>query len=74
VQYAIEVGLDRLPFTRCLDDRRFRTAVEADAAEGRAAGVRGTPTFFINGEKLVGAHPIENFRSMIHDALKARAR
>lgn len=74
VQYAIEVGLERAPFTRCLDERRFSAAVDADAAEGRAAGVRGTPTFFINGEKLVGAHPVENFRSVINDALKARAR
>ena len=74
MQYAIEVGLDRAPFTRCLDERRFRAAVEADAAEGRAAGVRGTPTFFINGEKLVGAHPVDNFRSVINEALKARAR
>jgi protein-disulfide isomerase len=74
VQYAIEVGLDRAPFTRCLDEHRFSTAVEADAAEGRAAGVRGTPTFFINGEKLVGAHPVENFRGVINEALKARPR
>jgi protein-disulfide isomerase len=36
--------------------------------------VRGTPTFFINGEKMVGAHPVENFRSVIDDALKAHAR
>jgi protein-disulfide isomerase len=74
VQYAIEVGLDRVSFTRCLDDRRFRAAVDADIAEGRAAGVRGTPTFFVNGEKLVGAHPVENFRSVITEALKARPR
>lgn len=74
VQYAIEVGLERAPFARCLDERRFSAAVDADAAEGRAAGVRGTPTFFINGEKLVGAHPVENFRSVINDALKARTR
>jgi predicted DsbA family dithiol-disulfide isomerase len=74
VQYAIDVGLERAAFTRCVDERRFSAAVEADAAEGRAAGVRGTPTFFINGEKLVGAHPVENFRSVINDALRARAR
>jgi protein-disulfide isomerase len=74
VQYAIEVGLERGPFTRCLDEGRFRDAVEADVAEGRAAGVRGTPTFFINGERLVGAHPVENFRSAINDALRRRTR
>ena len=74
VQYAVEVGLELAPFTRCLDERRFAAAVDADVAQGRAAGVRGTPTFFINGEKLVGAHPLENFRSLINDALRTRAR
>jgi protein-disulfide isomerase len=74
VQYAMAVGLEQAPFTKCLDEHRFRAQVEADMAQGRAAGVTGTPTFFINGEKLVGAHPIENFRRAVNDALKARAR
>jgi protein-disulfide isomerase len=38
-------------------------------AEGRAAGVRGTPTFFVNGRRLVGAQPVEAFREAIEDAL-----
>ena len=40
--------------------------------QGRALGVSGTPTFLINGRPLVGAHPVENFRTVIDDALKRR--
>ena len=70
IGYAVEVGLSREAFTRCLDERRFAKAVQADLAEGRAFGVRGTPTFFINGQALVGAQPPEAFRAAIQDALR----
>jgi protein-disulfide isomerase len=71
VRYALDLGLDRAAFVRCLDDRRFAAAVEADVAQARALSVNGTPTFLINGRPLVGAHPIETFRSVIDDALGA---
>jgi protein-disulfide isomerase len=71
VRYAVEIGLAREPFTRCVEERRFASAVEADVAQARALGIRSTPTFLINGRALVGAHPPENFRSAIDDALRA---
>ena len=70
VRYAAELGLDRAAFVRCLDERRFAAAVEADLSQARALGISGTPTFLINGRPLVGAHPIETFRTAIDAALK----
>ena len=72
VRYAVDLGADRTAFTRCLDERRFKAAVEADVAQARALGITGTPTFLINGRRLVGAQPIEAFRHAIDEALKAR--
>jgi protein-disulfide isomerase len=72
VRYAVDLGLDRERFTRCLDERRFAAAVESDVAQGRALGITGTPTFLINGQKLVGAHPVANFRAVIDEALAER--
>jgi protein-disulfide isomerase len=71
VRYAVEIGLAREPFTRCVEERRFASAVEADVAQARALGIRSTPTFLINGRPLVGAHPPENFRGVIDEALRA---
>ena len=71
VRYAVEVGLPGEAFARCLDERRFASAVEADVAQGRQLGVRSTPTFVINGRGLVGAHPVETFRTVIDEALRA---
>jgi len=70
VRYAGEVGLPREKFTACLDARRFAPEVEADVEQARAIGVRGTPTFVINGRVVAGALPVEDFRTVIDEALK----
>lgn len=44
-------------------------AIEADLALGEAAGVRGTPTFFVNGRRLVGARPEADFEQVIGEEL-----
>ena len=69
IQYAADVGVDRDAFVRCLDERPFAGAIEADIEQARALGVSGTPTFLINGYTLVGAQPVERFRTAIEDAL-----
>ena len=70
IAYAVEVGLDRERFARCLTERRFARDVEADVAQARALGVRGTPTFLINGRTLVGAHDADAFRTVIDELLE----
>ena len=60
-QYAVELGLDTAAFDTCLDSGRWANAVNTDLAEGMRLGVRGTPTFFINGYPLVGAQPYRIF-------------
>jgi len=72
IRYAEEVGLDGQRFARCLDERRYTADVDADLAQASALGITGTPTFVINNQILVGAHPIETFREAIADALQRR--
>jgi len=43
--------------------------VKEDLADGQSAGVSGTPTFFINGQQLVGAQPFEAFQQIIEQEL-----
>ena len=70
VRYAGRLGLERDAFAACLSEGRFREAVEQDVSEGKALGVTGTPTFFINGRRLVGAHPVEVFQEAVRAALE----
>ena len=69
MRYADEVGLDRRHFAQCLEARTFAAIVAADVSQGRALGVRGTPTFIVNGQMLVGAQSVEAFRRVIDEAL-----
>ena len=64
-RYAERLGLDMTQFRAALDSGRHAAQVEAEMAEGREAGVRGTPTFLINGETLQGAQPFSAFQPII---------
>ena len=46
--------LDESETEAALDERRFRERVRGEAEGGMRAGARGTPTFFIDGERLEG--------------------
>jgi protein-disulfide isomerase len=70
IGFAQELGLDMTKFEPCLKNDQTLARVQADLKEGQAAGVTGTPAFFINNVPLVGAQPIEAFRSAIDQALK----
>jgi len=70
IAYAVDVGLDADTFRRCLTEGRFARDVEADLAQARALGLRGTPAFLINGRVVMGAQPLETFRSVIDEALQ----
>ena len=63
--YADELGLDTDDFNECLDSGEMSAEVDADFADGASYGVQGTPAFFINGELISGAQPVENFRAII---------
>jgi protein-disulfide isomerase len=71
-RYAEAEGLDMSRFRDALDRRSHLAAVRAEVAAGRALGVSGTPTFFINGTRLVGAQPLARFRDVI-EAERGRA-
>lgn len=57
VDAVAAVGLDSLQMERCLKDPLARQAVENDYMFGASIGIRGTPTFFINGSKVEGVVP-----------------
>ncbi len=70
LQYAEELGLDIDEFARCLKEQRYLDEVMKDLKDGIEAGVRGTPTFFINGIPLVGAVPYSYFQQIIEQELQ----
>ncbi len=70
-EFAQEIGLDMNAFDECVQSGKYQDEITADMHEGLAAGVQGTPAFFINGQFLSGAQPYEVFKQMIDQILAA---
>lgn len=68
--YAGLLGLDQASFDTCMDEGKFTQVVKDDLALAQKVGANGTPTFFINGKKLVGAQPFEAFKAILDQELK----
>ena len=63
-----QAGLDSTKLRAALDDRRHRARVKAGSGAAAALGVRGTPSFLINGRPLKGAQPYSRFDDMVKQA------
>ena len=66
-QYGRALGLTAANFNRCLTSEKYRKKVEGETAVAASLGVRGTPTFFVNGRLMVGAQPLKVFQNMINE-------
>lgn len=67
--WASQIGMNMSQFNSCLDSAKYAAAVDEDTKAGSAAGVTGTPSFFIDGELIVGAQPFATFKATIDKAL-----
>jgi predicted DsbA family dithiol-disulfide isomerase len=49
--------------------------VDAESKIGSGFGASGTPTFFVNGRRLSGAHPYDKFKELVDEEIpKAKAK
>jgi protein-disulfide isomerase len=72
-RYAKDIGLDTGKFDKCLDSGEKQAAVAEDQKAGQAAGVSGTPAFFVNGIFINGAQPYEHFKQTIDRELQNKS-
>jgi protein-disulfide isomerase len=67
---ATKHNLDQQKFDACVK-KQDQSAVRASMAEGDKLGVDSTPTLFINGERISGVAPDQQFRAILDRALVA---
>ena len=67
-KWAKDLGYD---ISSCLDSGKYANEVQKDESDGAAAGIQGTPGFFINGKPLSGAQPFAAFKQVIDAELAA---
>ncbi len=66
--WARELGLDGKRFDTCWDKDPSRVRIDRNTQLARSLGVRGTPTFLVNGKVIVGALPYEDFAVLLEAA------
>lgn len=66
--YARELGLDVEQFEQDVREERGRSRVAEDVDSADLSGVSGTPTFFINGRRHVGAYDLATLSAAVKAA------
>lgn len=67
-KYGQEIGLNVSQLNSAAGQRKYAEKAERDLRDGQALGVRGTPTFFVNGRRLARLSLTE-LRSLINEEL-----
>ena len=60
-----ELRLDPRALDACITSGRHRDRILFESALASRLGATGTPTFLINGQLLIGAHPFETFKRVL---------
>lgn len=69
VTFARELNLNLQQFNTCLAEKRYENMIREDVRAALDLGIEGTPTWFVNDIRLVGALPYETFKSTIEKEL-----
>lgn len=67
--FAQDLNLNLAAFNACMAEKRYEPFVKKDVDDAIALGIEGTPTWFVNTTRLVGALPYETFKQEIDKAL-----
>lgn len=70
IELASELSLDLDQFEKDFDASETEEKIEEDMVLGKELEVQGTPSFFVNDQRLVGAQPLKKFEEMIDAALE----
>jgi protein-disulfide isomerase len=73
-KYAKDAGADMKKFNECIESKKFADYVQKDMEYGEKIGVKSTPTFFVNGQIVSGAVPIETFSEIIEEEMADKKR
>ncbi|HAU99098.1 MAG: Protein-disulfide isomerase [Candidatus Beckwithbacteria bacterium GW2011_GWB1_47_15] len=67
--YAKQIGLNMEQYKKDVVSKEVKERVDRDKNAGIRLGVSGTPTFFLNGEKIPNPKTAEDFKTFINAAI-----
>lgn len=69
---AEEIGVDATKFSACMKAKKYESQIIKDSQEGDALGIKGTPTFLVNGHIVSGDKPMEYWERLIEFILNQK--
>jgi protein-disulfide isomerase len=70
MEYGKTLGLDAAKLKSAIAEHKHQAEITADQDLGDDLQANGTPHFFINGRRLVGAQPFDKFKTIIDEEIK----
>jgi protein-disulfide isomerase len=70
IRYAKEIGLDMKKFKESLDRMKHKERIDRDVKLAQDFDIYNTPTFFINGRKVIGNRSYEYLKKIIEEELE----
>jgi len=67
--FADTLGLDRTKFDTCMSTKKYQKWISKDLSDAIAIKLQGTPTWFINGKRFIGAVPFDMLSGTIQNEL-----
>lgn len=71
VQYAISLGMNEAQFRKCADENQGNDQISNDIQRGQLQQVSSTPTFFVNGVRILGGNL---FKEQMEKTIQAEMR
>ena len=67
--YAKELGLNVEQFTKDMGSGDVQKRIDNDVVDANTIGINATPTFFLNGEKIINPRSFEEFEALVKAAI-----
>jgi len=68
--FARAIGVDLDKYDPCMDGQRYAGRIQASVQEGEARGVKGTPSFYVNGRPYQGRSASDDFKALVDSLTK----
>jgi len=68
-EYAVESGVNAALFDQCYRAQTYTKVIDQDLEDGLILGVRGTPTYMVNGKFIEGVHSLDHWKTVLIEML-----
>lgn len=70
ITFAQNLGLNLSAFNTCVAEKKYQSIIQKDLSDAESLGLTGTPTWFINEERIIGSLSENDLKAIIDTYLE----